>query len=146
MLHEEPGTRRGMHAIQATSSDAKVSTSDPEVYPETGCRVIAACTVAGITLQQAGYWAHIGLAGPSVRLIDDSGRQLAHLYNLRDILLLTVVKGLLEAGIPLDLVWHEVKIRLSKLPGAGTGEDFSPVAVQLAPLATHMSGGTSPMK
>lgn len=55
--------------------------------------------VAGVTFRQLDYWARTGLVEPSVHAAG-SGR----LYSLEDIVLLTTVKRLLDAGVGLQQI------------------------------------------
>ena len=64
-----------------------------------GFRGQVACSAAGITYRQLDYWARTGLVEPTVR--EASGSGTSRLYSFRDILVLRVVKGLLDAGVSL---------------------------------------------
>ena len=83
------------------------------VPADLGFRGPVACQVAGITYRQLDYWARTGLVVPSVRPAGGSGT--ARLYSFRDILLLKVVKGLLDAGISLQ----QIRIALDHLRARG---------------------------
>jgi len=67
-----------------------------------GYRGPAACSVAGITYRQLDYWARTLLVTPTIRSASGCGSQ--RLYSLRDVLLLTIVKRLLETGVSLQSV------------------------------------------
>ncbi|QOR72873.1 MerR family transcriptional regulator [Ruania alkalisoli] len=60
-----------------------------------GYRGPTAARVAGITYRQLDYWARTGLVSPS---LDHPDRRL---YSVRDIVILTVVKRLLDTGVSL---------------------------------------------
>jgi DNA-binding transcriptional MerR regulator len=71
-----------------------------------GYRGPTACRAAGITYRQLDYWARTGLVEPSVRPAHGSGSQ--RLYSFRDILVLRVVNGLLQAGVSLPNIRRAV--------------------------------------
>ena len=72
----------------------------------TGYRGPTACAVAGITYRQLDYWARTELVVPTVRSAAGSGSQ--RLYSFKDILVLKVVKGLLDAGVSLQNIRQAV--------------------------------------
>ncbi|MHB2023124.1 MAG: MerR family transcriptional regulator [Mycobacteriales bacterium] len=80
----------------------------PEPVPGEGVgyRGPTACRAAGITYRQLDYWARTGLVEPSVRPAHGSGSQ--RLYSFRDILVLRVVNGLLQAGVSLPNIRRAV--------------------------------------
>jgi DNA-binding transcriptional MerR regulator len=78
---------------------------DDDVAPlpdDVGYRGPTACNAAGITYRQLDYWARTGLVEPTVRTAGGSGTQ--RLYSFRDVLLLKVIKGLLDAGVSLQQI------------------------------------------
>lgn len=91
--------------------------------PGAGYRGPVAARAAGITYRQLDYWARAGLVEPSVRAHrPESG---ARLYHAGDVLVLTVVRRLLEAGVSLQ----QVRTTTTSLrehcstTGTGTGAD-----------------------
>ena len=99
--HETSGTaRRGQLNLQGTLFDDLPEAERPGATPQdVGYRGPTACNVAGITYRQLDYWARTGLVEPTVR--EASGSGTSRLYSFRDILVLRVVKGLLDAGVSL---------------------------------------------
>jgi len=71
-------------------------------------RGIAACQAVGISYRQLDYWARTGLVEPSVRIASGSGTQ--RLYSFRDLVLLTVVKRLLDAGVSLVRIREAISV------------------------------------
>lgn len=69
---------------------------------EIGYRGPVAGRAAGISYRQLDYWARTGLVEPSVRSAGGSGTH--RLYGFRDVLVLTVVKRLLDAGVSLQQI------------------------------------------
>lgn len=67
---------------------------------DAGYRSPVVTQLTGITYRQLDYWARTGLVVPTARQAAGSGSQ--RLYAFKDILVLKVVKGLLEAGISLQ--------------------------------------------
>ena len=96
-------------AVQDTLFDGEFTPLPDDV----GFRGPDAYNAAGITYRQLDYWARTGLVVPSVRPAGGSGT--ARLYSFRDILLLKVVKGLLDAGISLQ----QIRIALDHLRARG---------------------------
>ena len=98
----EPGVLapRGQLNLQGTLFDDLPEAERPGAVPQdVGYRGPTACNVAGITYRQLDYWARTGLVEPTVREALGSGT--SRLYSFRDILVLRVVKGLLDAGVSL---------------------------------------------
>lgn len=86
--------------LQGTLFDDLPEDQRPGATPQdVGYRGVTACNVAGITYRQLDYWARTGLVEPTVR--EASGSGTSRLYSFRDILVLRVVKGLLDAGVSL---------------------------------------------
>ena len=86
--------------LQGTLFDELPESERPGGAPaDVGYRGPTACNVAGITYRQLDYWARTGLVEPTVR--EASGSGTSRLYSFRDILVLRVVKGLLDAGVSL---------------------------------------------
>ena len=91
---------RGQLNLQGTLFDDLPEAERPGATPQdVGYRGPTACNVAGITYRQLDYWARTGLVEPTVR--EASGSGTSRLYSFRDILVLRVVKGLLDAGVSL---------------------------------------------
>jgi DNA-binding transcriptional MerR regulator len=91
---------RGQLNLQGTLFDDLPEAERPGAEPaDVGYRGPTACNVAGITYRQLDYWARTGLVEPTVR--EASGSGTSRLYSFRDILVLRVVKGLLDAGVSL---------------------------------------------
>ena len=91
---------RGQLNLQGTLFDDLPEDQRPGATPQdVGYRGPTACNVAGITYRQLDYWARTGLVEPTVR--EASGSGTSRLYSFRDILVLRVVKGLLDAGVSL---------------------------------------------
>lgn len=61
-----------------------------------------AADIVGITYRQLDYWARTNLVRPS--LADAAGSGTRRKYSYRDLLELTVIRKLLDAGIRLELV------------------------------------------
>ena len=95
---------------------------------EIGYRGATACTAAGISYRQLGYWARTGLVEPTIRGAAGSGSQ--RLYGFRDILVLKIVKRLLDAGVSLQ----NIRSAVSHLRDRGA-EDLTKI--------TLMSDGAS---
>lgn len=91
-----PGADRAESNDSAATSHNDVDTTDA------GYRAPVACIAADITYRQLDYWARTALVEPSLRGANGSGSQ--RLYTLRDIVLLTTVKRLLDCGISLQNV------------------------------------------
>ena len=72
-----------------------------DAAPTSGYRGPVAARAAGITYRQLDYWARSGLVEPSVRQRPET---TARLYHAGDVLVLTVVRRLLEAGVCLQQV------------------------------------------
>ncbi|MDO4911176.1 MAG: MerR family transcriptional regulator [Corynebacterium sp.] len=89
-----------------------------EVGPneEIGYRGPVACQVAGITYRQLDYWARTKLVVPSIRAARGHGTQ--RLYSFKDILVIKIVKGLLDAGISLQ----NIRVAVEKLRDLGMGD------------------------
>lgn len=81
---------------------------------EAGYRAPIVTQLVGITYRQLDYWARTGLVTPSARAAAGSGSQ--RLYSFKDVLVLKVVKGLLDAGISLQ----NVRVAVDHLRGRGT--------------------------
>ena len=81
-------------------SDTGLLFPDPstDIDEHIGYRGPAACQIAGITYRQLDYWARTGLVTPSVRL----GRGEGRLYSIKDVLLLTTIKRLLDTSVSLS--------------------------------------------
>jgi len=92
------------------------------VPAEYGYRGPVACAAAGITYRQLDYWARTGLVAPTIRSAEGSGSQ--RLYSFRDLLLLRVVKGLLDAGISLQ----QIRLAIDHLRARGA-TDLSQITV-----------------
>jgi DNA-binding transcriptional MerR regulator len=67
-----------------------------------GYRGPTACAAAGITYRQLEYWARTGLVEPSLRATRGPGH--LRLYSFHDILMLTIIKRLLGAGLSLPRI------------------------------------------
>lgn len=78
-----------------------------------GYRGRIACQVAGITYRQLDYWARTELVQPSIQPARGYGSQ--RLYSFKDILVLKIVKGLLDAGISLQ----NIRLAVTKLHDLG---------------------------
>jgi DNA-binding transcriptional MerR regulator len=90
-------------AVHAAGQQGLLFDDDVATMPDdVGYRGPTACNAAGITYRQLDYWARTGLIEPTVRGAKGSGSQ--RLYSFQDILLLTVVKRLLDAGISLQQI------------------------------------------
>ncbi|MDO4908581.1 MAG: MerR family transcriptional regulator [Corynebacterium sp.] len=89
-----------------------------EVGPneEVGYRGPVTCQVAGITYRQLDYWARTRLVTPSVKAAQGYGSQ--RLYSFRDILVIKIVKGLLDAGISLQ----NIRVAVEKLRDLGVDD------------------------
>ena len=95
-----PPAARVQLNLQGTLFDDLPEDQRPGATPlDVGYRGTTACNVAGITYRQLDYWARTGLVEPTVR--EASGSGTSRLYSFRDILVLRVVKGLLDAGVSL---------------------------------------------
>ena len=108
----------GHHRAPATHPTAPRAAAGPV---GAGYRGPVAARAAGITYRQLDYWARAGLVEPSVRTHrPESG---ARLYHAGDVLVLTVVRRLLEAGVSLQ----QVRATTTSLREhcAGTGADTS---------------------
>ena len=66
---------------------------DDEGYPST-----RACGITGITPRQIQYWDEIGLVKPSARAA--AGRGTRRRYSFLDLVRLSVVRALIERGLP----------------------------------------------
>ena len=100
MVDEPTDAPRGQVTLQGTLFDDLPEAERPGATPnDIGYRGPTACSVAGITYRQLDYWARTGLVEPTVR--EASGSGTSRLYSFRDILVLRVVKGLLDAGVSL---------------------------------------------
>ncbi len=98
--HEITDAPRAQLNLQGTLFDDLPEAERPGGEPaDVGYRGPTACKVAGITYRQLDYWARTGLVEPTVREALGSGT--SRLYSFRDILVLRVVKGLLDAGVSL---------------------------------------------
>ncbi|MFC0266030.1 MerR family transcriptional regulator [Alloscardovia macacae] len=69
---------------------------------EVGYRGVIASKVAGITYRQLDYWARKHIVEPSVTPSSGSGSR--RLYSFKDIVILSVAKKLLDAGVNLNNV------------------------------------------
>ncbi len=97
---EPTSAARGQLNLQGTLFDDLPEAERPGGEPQdVGYRGPTACNVAGITYRQLDYWARTGLVEPTVR--EASGSGTSRLYSFRDILVLRLVKGLLDAGVSL---------------------------------------------
>src|SRR3979490_2295551 len=67
---------------------------------EEGYRGPQVCSIVGITYRQLDYWARTDLLKPSISEARGSGTQRR--YSYRDLLELTVIKQLLDAGVSLQ--------------------------------------------
>ena len=124
-----PVTPRGQLNLQGTLFDDLPEDQRPGATPQdVGYRGPTACNVAGITYRQLDYWARTGLVEPTVR--EASGSGTSRLYSFRDILVLRVVKGLLDAGVSLP----NIRTAISTLRERGVAD--------LAEI-TLMSDGTT---
>ena len=120
---------RGQLNLQGTLFDDLPEDQRPGATPQgVGYRGPTACSVAGITYRQLDYWARTGLVEPTVR--EASGSGTSRLYSFRDILVLRVVKGLLDAGVSLP----NIRTAISTLRERGVAD--------LAEI-TLMSDGTT---
>ena len=120
---------RGQLNLQGTLFDDLPEDQRPGATPQgVGYRGPTACNVAGITYRQLDYWARTGLVEPTVR--EASGSGTSRLYSFRDILVLRVVKGLLDAGVSLP----NIRTAISTLRERGVAD--------LAEI-TLMSDGTT---
>lgn len=108
----QPGpSRQEAGAVPASSGDGDAAAQE-EGSPDgaepsgaadaarVGYRGPSACAAAGVTYRQLDYWARTGLVEPSVRSAVGTGPQ--RLYGVRDVLMLTIVRRLLDAGISLQ--------------------------------------------
>lgn len=84
----------------AELSDASEERAVPS--EDVGWRGPTACNAAGITYRQLDYWARTGLVEPSVRGARGTGAQ--RLYSFTDIVLLTLTRRLLDAGVSLQQI------------------------------------------
>ena len=111
---------------QAAGEGAPVGAawSQTELFPDLapapesdmGYRVATAVKAAGITYRQLDYWARTDLVVPTIRGAAGSGSQ--RLYSFRDIVVLTVVKKLLDAGVSLQ----NVRAAVNHLRGRGADD------------------------
>ena len=125
----ESAPARGQLNLQGTLFDDLPEDQRPGATPQgVGYRGPTACNVAGITYRQLDYWARTGLVEPTVR--EASGSGTSRLYSFRDILVLRVVKGLLDAGVSLP----NIRTAISTLRERGVAD--------LAEI-TLMSDGTT---
>ena len=82
---------------------------------EQGYRVPEVQRIVGISYRQLDYWARTGLVKPSIRDAQGSGTQ--RLYSFRDVAVLKVIKGLLDAGVSLQNIRKAVDyLRHTKQP------------------------------
>ncbi len=82
-----------------------------------GYRGQSACTAAGITYRQLDYWARTGLVSPSVPAKEPASYSL---YSALDILILSTIKHLLNAGSSLSAIRGAVAhLKECGLAGAG---------------------------
>jgi DNA-binding transcriptional MerR regulator len=72
------------------------------VHESLGYRGPTACSAAGITYRQLDYWARTGIVEPSLRAA--GGPESMWLYSFHDILMLTIIKRLLDAGVSLQRI------------------------------------------
>lgn len=68
----------------------------------------AARRIAGISQRQLDYWDERGLVTPSIRKADGKGSE--RWYSFRDLLKLSVVKRLRDAGLSLGKIDSAIKI------------------------------------
>ena len=98
-----PSKADSADAVHAAGQQGLLFDDDVATMPDdVGYRGPTACNAAGITYRQLDYWARTGLVEPTVRTAGGSGTQ--RLYSFRDILLLTVIKRLLAAGVSLQQI------------------------------------------
>ena len=70
------------------------------------------CRLAGIPHATLDYWTRTGLVEPSVR--GSSGRRVERQWSIQDVLVVRSVKGLRDAGCPLQQVREAKKLLQAK--------------------------------
>lgn len=110
MDHDDGRTSDSAEVPEVSTVPGPAAWSQTELFPDLspapqadlGYRVSTAVQAAGITYRQLDYWARTDLVVPTIRGAAGSGS--ARLYSFRDIVVLTVVKKLLDAGVSLQNV------------------------------------------
>ena len=88
-------------SIEPSHDQSLFSATAPAAQPRNvGYGSTVACAAADITYRQLDFWARSGLVEPGLRTAD-GGR---HLYSVRDIVTLKVVKRLLDTGISMQQI------------------------------------------
>jgi DNA-binding transcriptional MerR regulator len=80
---------------------------DDHAIPPQGYSGPQACQYADITYRQLDYWTRTNLISPELQPATGSGTY--RLYSFRDIVLLRVIKGLLDAGMTLAKIRQTMK-------------------------------------
>jgi DNA-binding transcriptional MerR regulator len=117
-MDPECDAEQAEQGVLFADSELSVGVSD---QPD-GYRGPVVSKIVGITYRQLDYWARTGLVVPTLRVARGSGSQ--RLYSFKDVLVLKVVKGLLDAGVSLQ----NIRVAVEHLRARGI-EDLATVTL-----------------